>query len=323
MALTYDQITAITNELYLPMFPQLFADRNLLQKRLHAKGTKPQGGEQIKQHVFYQQSKGGFYAEYDTFDISAEDQITAAFWPWKYLEVPITLSRADVLRNAGAPAVKSLMDSKMKGAAIRASQLLAQSMFGSGIDSSLGLNSVDHMCSQTGTLLGTNDVYGGIDRSFPYAWWDGNTHEASTATVDYDLLSDAEALVLDGDIRPTIWMLGPNSYNRYMKNEKTEQRYMNQKDLDSGFVTSNFNGRLMSQDRYISDPATGTSASRAYGLNEEFIDMVTHANENMRLEPFAKPVDQAVIVGHIMWAGNLVSCDPSRQVVIHNQNPAI
>jgi hypothetical protein len=323
MALTYDQITAITNELYLPMFPQLFADRNILQKRLHAKGTKPQGGEQIKQHVFYQQSKGGFYAEYDTFDISAEDQITAAFWPWKYLEVPITLSRADVLRNAGAPAVKSLMDAKMKGAAIRASQLLATSMFSlTGVDSSLGLNSLDNMCTTNSEQLSTGTaVYGGIDRSTPYTWWDGNTLDPGDIDIDYAVLSDAEALVLDGDIRPTIWMLGPNSFNSYMKAEQADQRYMKQSDMDTGFVTAQFNGRVIAQDRYVSDPATGTSASRAYGLNEEFLDMVTHANENMRLEPFAKPVDQAVIVGHIMWAGNLVSCDPSRHVVIHDQRP--
>lgn len=323
MALTYDQITAIVDELYLPKFPQLFADRNLLQKRLHAKGTKAQGGERIKQHVMYQNSKGGFYSDYDTFDVSAEDQITAAYWTWRYLEVPITLSRADVLRNSGPTAVKSLMDAKMKGAAMRASQLLATSMFSAGNDSSTdNINGLDNMCENSDGLMGTTAdagytggrVYGGIDKA-TYTWWGGNVIDGAQSGVDHALLTSAEVLCMDGDVRPTIWMMGPNGFSEYLVEQQAQQRYMNQSEMDAGFVTAMFNGVTVAQDRYCPDTQT-SDTSRVYGLNEDFIDLVTHADENMRLEPFAKPVDQAVIVAHIMWAGNLTSSDPSRHVVI-------
>jgi len=314
MPLTFDQITAITNELYLPKFPQLFADMNLLQKRCHAKGSKPQGGEQIKQHVFYQQNKGGFYSEYDTFDISAEEQITAAFWSWRFLEIPITLSRSDVLRNAGPPAVKSLMDAKMKGAAIRASQLLAQGFFGTGNDSTVAINSIDNMVDD-GTTLQASATFGGISKT-DNSWWAGNTHTGAGAATSYALMSIAEAKVVDGNIRPTIWEMHPETFSAYMRENQPDQRYMKQDEMDAGFRTASFNGRTVVADRYVPDGAD--AANRIYGLNEDFIDLVTHSDENMRLEPFAKPVDQAVIVGHIMWAGNLTSSDPSRHVAIHN-----
>ncbi len=53
-------------------------------------------------------------------------------------------------------------------------------------------------------------------------------------------------------------------------------------------------------------------------LNTKYLDVVTHVDENMRLEPFVKKQDQDVWVGYIMWAGNFTTSDPSRQMIIHD-----
>jgi hypothetical protein len=129
MALTFDQITAITNKYYMPKFPQLVFNQNLVQKRLAAKGTKPSSGESIKQPVMHAMGKGGFFNPYDTFDISAEDQLTAADFNWKYCEVPITISRDEILKNKGPEGVKKLLDAKMKLAAMKMGDILASAMF--------------------------------------------------------------------------------------------------------------------------------------------------------------------------------------------------
>jgi len=317
-----DQINAVTNAVYLSKLPQLFAGRNILESRQHKRGSKPQGGERIKQHIMYQNTKGDFYREYDKFDTSAEEQLTAAFWDWSFLNIPITLSRADQLRNAGAPAVKSLMDAKMKGAVIRGSQLKAQAFFGTGIDSSKAPNSIDNMLDDAaGTLSGTS-IYGTIDRAVGQpgnAFWQGVQLDGSgTAVLDYDLLSSAQALVHDGDISPTIWMMHNQAFHIYMKSQQSFQRYLKQSEMDSGFLTAEFNGRPIIADTFVPFDDAVPATNRIYGINEEFLDMVTHSAENMRFEPFAKPVDQAAIVAHIMWAGGNTSSDPSRHVVIHN-----
>lgn len=331
MALTFDQITAITNKYYMPKFPQLVFDQNLVQKKLAAKGTKPSSGESIKQPVMYQMGKGGAYDPFDTFDISAEDQITAADFNWKYYEVPITISRDEILKNQGPEGVKKLMDAKMKLAAMKMGDLLATDMFdiaAPGTDSSTKMNSFENMLEDASGTLNTNGggglasslTYGGIKKD-DYTWWAGHVQNGGGATygVNYDNFAKFYYEIFDGNIHPNLIVMHNNSFATYMKSEQSQQRYMKQSELDAGFLTATFQGQTCTADLHVSDAGTTTEASnRIYFLNTDFIDFVTHRDENNRLEPFAKPVDQAVGVAHIMWAGELTSCDPSRSGIVCN-----
>lgn len=331
MALTFDQITAITNKYYMPKFPQLVFDQNLVQKTLAAKGTKPQSGESIKQPVMHAMTKGGFFDPYDTFDISAEDQVTAADFNWKYLEVPITLSRDEILKNAGPEGIKKLMDAKMKLARMQCGEKLADAMFNvasPGTDSSTGLNSFENMLETTagllnsagGSGLGTTPVYGGISKD-DYAWWSGKVVSAGgdAKGVNYANLCDFFWTICDGSIQPDLIVMHNQAFGTYMGGQQGQERYVKQNELNSGFLTASFNGKTVVADLHVSDSGTTTeTTNRIYMLNTDFIDFVTHKDENNRLEPFAKPVDQAVSVAHIMWAGELTSCDPSRSGIVCN-----
>jgi len=332
MALTFDQITAITNKYYMPKFPQLVFDQNLLQKKLAAKGTKPSSGESIQQPVMYQMGKGGAYDPFDQFDISAEDQVTAANFNWKYYEVPITISRDEILKNQGPEGVKKLMDAKMKLAGLKMGDLLATDMFevsnNPGTDSSTKLNSLENMLEDaSGTLAGltianglATDVFGGIDKS-AYAWWAGKVDDAGGDAngVRYDEMARFFFTICDGNIQPNIVVMHNTPFGVYMAGQQGQQRYQKQSDLDAGFLTATFNGKTVTADLHVSEGGTtDEDVNRMYFLNTDFIDFVTHKDENNRLEPFAKPVDQAVGIAHIMWAGELTSCDPSRSGVMAN-----
>jgi len=334
MALTFDQITAITNKYYMPKFPQLVFDQNLLQKKLAAKGTKPSSGESIQQPVMYQMGKGGAYDPFDQFDISAEDQITAANFNWKYYEVPITISRDELLKNQGPEGVKKLLDAKMKLAGLKMGDLLATDMFevisSPGQDSTTKLNSLEMMLETSAGLLASDGgsgisgvTYGGIDK-LAYPWWSGNvTTAASGDGVNYSDMCEPFFEICDGNIQPDMIVMHNTSFGSYMKGEQAQQRYMKQSELDAGFLTATFNGKMVVADLHVQDSAAHATTNRIYMLNTDFIDFVTHKDENNRLEPFAKPVDQAVGIAHIMWAGELTCCDPSRSGVIADFDSSI
>ena len=48
-------------------------------------------------------------------------------------------------------------------------------------------------------------------------------------------------------------------------------------------------------------------ANALYMLNEEYLFLAPHKDENMRFEPFQKPIQQNVRVAKIFWMGALVS----------------
>lgn len=322
-ALTFDDITAITRKYYMPKFPQLAFDQNLVQKRLAAKGTKPSSGESIQQPVMYQNNKGGAYNPYDTFDISAEQQVTGANFNWKYYEVPITISRDELLKNKGPEGVKKLLDAKMKMAAMRIGDLLATDMFAlrtASQDSAKEISSLENLCNDAANSLGSGVTYGGIEKD-TYTWWAGKCTDGggTGGYLLYGTLNGPFYDISDGNIQPDLLVMHNNGMASFLTLNQDQQRYYKQSEMDAGFLTASFNGKTVVADLHVSDAGTTTEASnRVYYLNTDFIDFVTHADENNRLEPFAKPVDQAVGVAHIMFAGELTSSDCSRSGALEN-----
>jgi len=326
MALTFDQITALTNKYYMPKFPQTVFDQNLLQKRLAAKGTKPSSGESIKQPIMHAMTKGGAYRPYDQFDTSAEQQVTAADFNWKYYEVPIVISRDELLKNQGPEGVKKLMDAKMKLARMKMSDLLATDMVAHSVlasrDTAAEVQCLELIYDDSSYTLTTADyALGGITKADLSTWAGTLTDVGGTGVgLNYIDMNVHYMEIADGNIQPDLIALNNVPFGRYVGSQQQYQRYYKQSEMDAGFLTATFNGQAtLMADLHILDYGTTTETdNRCYFINTDFIDFVTHRDENNRLEPFAKPVDQAVGVAHIMWAGELTTSDPSRGGIMHN-----
>lgn len=326
-SLTYDNITAITRKYWLKKFPQLVYDQSILFKKLAAKGTKPESGASIMQSVMYKGLNGGSYDPFDTFDISGKEVFTSANWNWKYYQVGIVLSRDELLRNAGPEGVFKVMSSKMKLAQLTMHDNLATDAHALGstgpTDSGTKLHCLDTMLDNVAHSLATPTpyTYGGIVRETGKEWWSGEVKDGggNGANVDYTDLNVLWGQVVDGSIHPNLGLMHNQMYASFIAQQQAQQRYIKQDIMDIGFMSFEFNGIPVVADRHVSDTGTTTEASnRIYLLNTDFIDLVVHRDENFRLEPFAKPVDQAVIVGHVMWAGELTCSDPSRSAVMEN-----
>jgi len=325
MALTYDNITAITRKYWLKKFPQLVYDQSILLKKLAAKGTKPESGASIMQSVMYSGLNGGAYDPFDTFDISGKQVFTSANFNWKYYQCGIVLSRDELLKNAGPEGVHKVMSAKMKLSHLTMAEFLSDDLFAltntDASDSGTDLHSLDNMLEDaSGNLTANQDTYGGIDKS-DYTWWAGQIQSGGgDANGPVHLyLNQLYAKCVDGAIKPNLVIGHNNSLMSFIASQQSYQRYMKQDTMDAGFMSAEFNGMPFVADLHVTDTGTTTEDSnRVYMLNTDFIDLVCHRDENFRLEPFAKPVDQAVIVGHVMWAGELTSSDPSRSGTLYN-----
>ena len=117
MALTYTQITAITEKHFLKKLIDNIYGSNALIARLSRPGKLQlkDGGTSIVAPVINSKpTSGGYFNDLDALSTDRTDNITAAEIDWKQLYEPIRVSRKEMLQNNGDAAKLNLVASKVQ-----------------------------------------------------------------------------------------------------------------------------------------------------------------------------------------------------------------
>lgn len=313
----FDQLTAITNDYFMPTMPDLVFDANPFLSRLHAKGTKAQGGAKIRQDLMYQFSKDGAYFDYAKGSTDAEDQFTAAEFNWKLYRQRVVISVPEINRNAGPEGVFKILKGKMEGAATAIRDSIGTDMHVLTYDDdAANINSLPNILGDN-TFPSTNKTAGGIAKS--NSFWRGTNSDFTTGSLGG--VSEMNTLwfaIADGNIGPDFVLSGSTALKNHMEDGThgplTTSRFVNTMTMKTGFTTYEYMGATWMQDRHVS--ATAGQAN-LYLLNSKFIDLVSHKNENFRFSGFMTPTNQNVQIGWIYWMGNLTSSDPSRSGMLY------
>jgi hypothetical protein len=182
MALTYDQITAITEKKFIPKLVDNIFNSNVLLKKLKAKEKLQSGGDKVLVPLAYAQtSASGWYQGSETLDTTDNEQITSAEFEWKQLYANISITRRDELRNSGDAAIINFVKSKVQIAEKTIRDKLSTAIYNVGTDAKQiqGLR----------LLLSTSNTYGGIDQS-TYTWWQAQV-DSTTTTLTLSAMQTA------------------------------------------------------------------------------------------------------------------------------------
>ncbi len=291
MPLTYNQISAITQTKIMPKLTDNIFRQVPLLNRLKKKESPIDGGTKVLVPLEYAtNSSGGAYSGADTLTNTDVDVITSAEFDWKQYYQAITIKRDDELKNSGDAAILKFVSSKMKNAERSLRDTMATAAWGSGSNAKdiLGLR----------TFLSASNTYGGISQS-TYSWWQAQDDTAST-TLSFAVLQGLwGSASIDSDT-PTVSLTTQTLYDKYYLMLQPQQRFADTESAKGGFTSLMFNGKPVIVD---------SKAPSGYWvmLNEEYLHWLPHKDENFRFEPFAKPVNQNLKVGHIFWMGVFAS----------------
>ena len=196
MALTYDQISAITERKFIPKMVDNIFDSNPLLKRLKEKSYEPvNGGTSIIAPLNYAHtSASGWYTGAQTLDTSDSDVISGAEYQWKSLYGNISITRTDELKNSGDAQILSFVKSKVKITEKTLMDQLGTGLFSAGTDpaSIVGLRSI----------VATGNTVGGISQS-ANSWWRGQV-DSSTTTLSLSAMGSLyQSCTIDSD-KPTV-----------------------------------------------------------------------------------------------------------------------
>lgn len=284
---SYDQVSAITRRKFIPKLVDNIFDSNILLQRGRKKFLeKLDGGTKIVQPLNYAvASASGWYAGADTLSNVDNDVITAAEYDWKQIYASIAIKRIDELKNAGASQVLSLVKNKVKIAEKTMADSIGTGLFNAGTttDAIIGLRAIVDAAS----------TIGGISQS-TYSWWQAQEDTSSTVlslAVMQALFNDAAI----GNDKPSLIVTTRDIFDSYYALLQPQQRFVNDEVARGGFSSLMFNGVPVVVDSHC-------PSSHMFMLNEKYLHLFVHKDEDFRFEPFMKPINQNVKVAKIYSA---------------------
>lgn len=229
----------------------------------------------------------GWYFGADTLNVTDNDQITAAEYAWKALYTNISILRTDELKNSGDEQMVSLVKAKVKIAEKQMEDQLGTGIFSNATNakSIVGLQQI----------VATGNTIGGISQS-TNSWWQAGSVDSTTTTLSLSAMQTVWNLCTIGSWTPSVGVTTRSIFNSYYALLQPQQRFQDADTAAGGFQSLLFNGLPVIPDSHA-------PASAFYFLNEDYIHLWAHKDEDMRFEPFAKPVNQNVKVAKIYWMG--------------------
>lgn len=280
---SFDQLSAITQKYYMPIYADNIFNAIPLLSRMQKKSKKVDGGTSVVLPLGYAtNSSSGWYTGAETLSLVDNDVMTAAEFEWKQLRSSVIISRLDELKNQGKAQVLEFVKSKVQVAEKTMRNDLSVGLFSAGSTSNqiLGLRAVT---AATGS-------YGGIDKS-TYSWWQSNL-DASTTSLSISAMQGLYGEASEIPDQPTVVVTTQDIFDDYYSLLQPQQRFQDSESAKGGFTSLMFNGIPVLVD-------SNCPSGYLFFLNEDYLHFIVHPEENFRFEPFQKPINQNIKVGHI------------------------
>lgn len=292
MALT-SEISALTQKYLIPkLVDNIFASNSLFQRAKKKKWyDKIDGGTTINQPLLYATTGNAMrYSGSETLSNVDTAQITDAQWDWAEYAVSIPITRLDELKNSGKNAIISHIKAKVQAAEKSLADLLGTDLFADG-STSKAIDGLRLLCAATGT-------FGGLAKA-TYSFWQGKVDSTTTAITPAAFQALYGDCTIDSD-RPTVAVTTQDVYDDLYAAFQPQQRFADEDTLKAGFNNLLVNGIPVLVDSHC-------ASGYLHMLNEAYISLVVHKDEDFRFSPFISPTNQNVKVAHIFWTGNLIS----------------
>lgn len=302
MPLSIDSLNALTTKKIRPkMVDNIFDSGPLVQRAKKKWYEKTDGGVTIDQPLNYaQNATGGWYSGTDTLDNTGQEEFTAASFAWKQIYQSVSITRADELKNSGEAAELKLLANKMKVAEKSIADALATGLYSNGTTDPKSIAGLRHIVSASNTV-------GGISQS-TYSWWAAQV-DASTTTTSIAAMRSRMSACTVGNDGPTVIATTKALYNAVYALFQPQQRFQDSESAKGGFQSIMFEGVPVLADQKC-------PASHMYFLNEAYLHLCYHPQEDFRFDGWQTPINQNLKVQHIFWMGALAASNNRMQGVM-------
>ena len=279
------------------------------------------GGKEIQADLMYGGNTAQYFSGYDVLNTDAVDGITAAFYPFRYAAVPITINYTEEMENRKSDSAMKLLAAKTEQSMLTLRDQINSSIYSAQTGKApLGLQDIiaDAPDSSPTTL-------GGITVS-SNTWW---KNKSTNAPADTSFVTINNTHFYEGMLRMSTTWNDVSEGNEQPTNIFTTNAIY--ADFEEIFEGTGYQ-RLSSKDapgvdgrlpsfrgipvQYDRDCGTG----RMYFLNTKYLKMHMQSGMNFAKTPFKEPSNQMAKVGFIVVGLQITTNNRRRQGVIYNLN---
>lgn len=290
-------------------------------------------GQRIQIQLMYELGTADTHSGYDTLATSPMDGATSAFWDWRQMSIPISISRIEERQNSGEAQMINLLKGKVKQGTLGSQEFFSRAFLqgqGTNDPTTAGQIETARVSPNNGSLFidplpllvkkdpTTSTVVGNINQSTS-SWWRnqvqdiGGTNFASQLRKLRKLNNNCSK---GPGGMPNLHLVDQNVYEWYETALASQHRYVQFKRADIPFDNLDFRGHPVAWDEFVPNATDRVVAlvdtkGSWYMVNTKFWKIKYDKQTNFMNTPFERPTNQDAKVSYIMWYG--ASCVSNRR----------
>lgn len=289
-------------------------------------------GDRMQIPLMKELGQADAYSGYDQLNVDPMDGITSAFFEWRQMAVPITISGLEEKKNAGEARIIDLLKAKTKQAVLGIQEKFAKALIQGNLVN--GGNAYDPYVSVSNGALfvdplfklvnkaGTGTV-GSVDASVE-TWWKNQFKSSSASTYAAflkELRNFRNNCSKGPGGAPDLHIVDQNTYELYESALAAAHRNPSYQVADIPFDNVAFYRAPVTWDQFMIDVQNYTTTITKgtwLSLNSKFWYVKVHRGTNWMPTEFQKPVGQDAKTAHILWLGGVGVSNRRKHGVMFN-----
>ena len=285
-------------------------------------GIKIQRPLMVQNHSTITQLSTG----YEPVSLAVQDVLRPALYDWSDFVAPIVVTKKEELENQGEKAIVKIVEARMRNVMnLLRREINKQIVAGnSTVLTNLGtLNGNRVVGSATGFLMhqaptgaAQTNTIGGLSRSI-VPDGDGlfNRYETAAGAFGTDGIIKMQAIAAQTAARAPLGkvdlvLASEAAYANYRRALFEQERYIDEKMLDAGYMNIAFGGASVVQDTFMPVDVGVDVAGEAqsmYFLNFKSIKLVMHSDGDLAVSPFEYIPGTTARSAQVYWKGQLIA----------------
>jgi hypothetical protein len=252
------------------------------------------------------------YSDWDLLNISQQEVITSASFPWRQIAINVVASGRELKINSGQSKIGDLVAARMKNAMRSFSNNFSFDMYSSGTLANQ-INGAQALVSDAGT-----GTVGGIDSSANAFWQNkvfsaaANSVTPSATTIENNMMLPMWLLLDRGSSDQPDLIVADNNYYTFFEASQTAlKRYADASNMSAGITGLKYKNATV-----VYDGNSGCPVNHMYMFNTQYMVLASHRDADLTEAAEKTPINQDGVVYPVYWMGNLCISNRAQQGVI-------